>query len=233
MSKQVIFVVALCAPLSLGCVAAAASPAPAGAATRQPASSINCSEAYGGAAASCEQISCNATYRPFLGTWSGRFWAYVRRQSTHTKNVYRPYHEVVTYSTADCLRNVKTGDSFILGHQTESYPPFKGLPAKAARNLLISGQRADGTPFLRITMEHHTYEYRLTYKNGAAKLAVWELDMPASKGQPQMTFTTIDGRDFTAQGRTRDVTVTLTVGPLTAPYWQGVIDYGSHSKQAR
>ena len=46
-----------------------------------------------------------------------------------------------------------------------------------------------------------------------------------------MTYTTIGSHEFTAQGQTRDVTVTLTVGPRSRPYWQGVITYGSHTKR--
>lgn len=230
MSTQAISAVTLCAFLSLGGgTATAAGRAAATSVTRHARAIINCREDYGGAAASCAPIPCNARYRSFLGTWSGRFWSYVQRRSTATKSVYRPYREVVTYAAADCLRNVKTGDRFIVGHQTESYPTFGGLAAKTARSLLISGQKADGTPYLRISMRHHSYDYTLRYKDSAARLAVWELDVPASKGQPQMTFTTIDGRDFSAGSRTRTVTITLAVGPPARPYWQGVIDYGSHT----
>jgi hypothetical protein len=49
--------------------------------------------------------------------------------------------------------------------------------------------------------------------------ANWQLHIPASGSSPQMTFTTIDGRDFTEPaGNARDVTVTLSVGPSTAPF---------------
>jgi hypothetical protein len=230
MSQPTIRALALCASLLLGYAAGAAQPLAATAVARQALATVNCSEDSGGAAASCEPVPCNARYRAFLGTWSGEFWSYIRSRSTATKSVYRPYHELVTYAAADCLRDLKTGDSFIVGHQTESFPAFDGLPAKTTRNLLISGQKADGAPYLRIAMRHHTYDYRLRYEDSAAKLAVWELDVPASQGQPRMTFTTIDGRDFGAEGRTRTVTITLALGPPARPYWQGVIDYGAHTR---
>jgi hypothetical protein len=232
MNMQNIGAVALCASLCLaGGNAKAAGPAAAPPESRHaPPGSIDCSADYGGTAATCEPIPCNALYRSFLGTWSGQFWSYVQARSSAARSTYRPYHELVTYSAADCLRNVETGDRFIVGHQTESYPAFDGLPAKTATNLLISGQKADGRAYLRITLGHHAYDYRLRYENRAAKLAVWELDLPAAKGQPQMTFTTIDGRSFSGEGRTRTVTITLAVGPPARPYWQGVIAYGSHTR---
>ena len=231
MSKQVIILTALGVSLLLSRGAAADSSASAAVVPTKAGPTVNCAEDYGGAAASCQQVPCNGLYRSFLGTWSGQFWAYVRNKSTAGKNVYRPYQEAVTYAADDCLRNTRTGDTFIVGHQTERYPPFEGLASKTATNLLITGEKTDGTPFLRVTMEHHTYDYTLRYKDGPAKLSVWELQVPASNGQPQMRFTTIDGRDFTAHGHTRDVTVTMMVGPISKPYWQGVIAYGSHTKE--
>lgn len=223
---------ALCASLSLSGAAAAEMLAGVTIAARAPAARINCSKDYGAGIATCRRIPCNALYRSFLGTWSGEFWAYVRSQSTDQKNVYRPYHEVVSYAPSDCLWNLKTHDSFIVGHQTETYPAFNGLPGKVEKNLLITGRGADGTPFLRVTAGGHTYDYMLRYKNSAAQLTVWELALPANRGQPQMTFTTIDERDLAAPADTRSVTVTLTVGPPAAPYWRGVIAYGSHTRNA-
>lgn len=230
MSKQVIILAALFVSLSVSRGAAAGSSARATATSAQAALSVNCSEEYGGAAASCQRIPCNGLYRSFLGTWSGEFWAYVQSKSTAAKSVYRPYQEAVSYSEDDCLRNTRSGDTFIVGHQMERYPPFEGLASKVATNVLISGEKADGSPFLRVTMQHHTYDYTLRYEDRAARLSVWELKVPASNGQPQMTFTTIDGRDLTARGITRDVTVTMIVGPSSKPYWQGVVAYGSHTK---
>ena len=229
--RQVLVAMVLGASLSLGCTAAAAAPARA-TVTRKAAHGRDCRAVYGARAGSCKQIPCNTRYRSFLGTWSGRFWSYVRSRSTDTKSVYRPYQEAVVYTAADCLRNIATGDTLIVGHQTDRYPAYEGLPGKVATSLLITGERSDGAPFLRVTMQHRTYDYMLRYENKAAKLAVWELHLSAAKGQPQMTFTIIDGRDFMARrAQTRDVTVTLTVGPRSRPYWQGVIAYGSHTKQ--
>ncbi len=229
--RQVLVAMVLGASLSLGCTAAAAAPARA-TVIRKAAYGRDCRAVYGGRDGSCERIPCNTRYRSFLGTWSGRFWSYVRSRSTDTKSVYRPYHEVVVYTAADCLRNIASGDTLIVGHQTDSYPAYEGLPGKVATSLLITGERSDGAPLLRVMMQHRTYDYMLRYENKAAKLAVWELHLSATKGQPQMTFTIIDGRDFIARGtQTRDVTVTLTVGPRSKSYWQGVIAYGSHTKR--
>jgi hypothetical protein len=232
MKSQSLVTLALCASLSLAGAAATAAPAEVPVATRQAPIRVDCSEDYGGSIAACERIPCSALYRSFLGTWSGEFWAYVRSRSTDKRSVYRPYQEVVSYAATDCLRNLKNHDSFIVGRQTESYPAFSGLPGKVQRNLLITGRRADGKPFLRVTEKGHIYDYRLRYKNAAAQLAVWEMALPAKQGQPQMTFTTIDGRDFAAPSDTRSVTITLAVGPTAAPYWQGVIAYGSHTRSA-
>ena len=193
---------------------------------------IDCSAAYSGQAASCEQVACGQIYGQFLGTWSGQFWSYERKKSTNDKSVYRPYRNTVAYTAGDCLRNTKTGDVFIVGHQTDDYPAFEDLPAKVSKGLLITGKKADGTRFLRTVGEEGAYDYALVYRNPAAKLAVWKLTIPASGNNPAMTFTTIDGSDLTVPaGETRAVTVTMTVGSEDAPLWQGVIAYGSHTRQ--
>ncbi len=177
-------------------------------------------------------VPCGALYQPFLGTWSGRFWAYVRAESTSSKTVYRPYDETVIYTNDGCRRNTQTGDTFVVGNETDRYPAFGRLPAKTSHGLLITGRRADGTPFLRTADDQGTHDYSLVYRNEAAKLAIWQLRIPASAQSPEMDFTTIDAQDFKAAGGdTRDVTVTLTVGTPSSPYWQGVIAYGSHSKR--
>ncbi|HEY3858485.1 MAG TPA: hypothetical protein VGM47_02605 [Gammaproteobacteria bacterium] len=47
-----------------------------------------------------------------------------------------------------------------------------------------------------------------------------------------MSFTMVDGKGFTtSSGETRDVTVTMTVGPDDSHMFQSVIAYGSHTKQ--
>ena len=69
------------------------------------------------------------------------------------------------------------------------------------------------------------------YRNTAAKLVIWKLDIPSAGGKPPSSITTIDGRDYSAStGDTRAVVVTMTVGPPDAPYWEGVIAHGTHSK---
>lgn len=193
--------------------------------------SVDCSAAYGGQPTTCEQVPCDQRYSTFLGTWSGQFWSYERKKSTDSKSVYRPYRNSVAYSASDCLKDPKTGDIFIMGHQTDDYPVFQDLPAKTTKGLLITGRKADGSPFLRTVGQEGSYDYALVYRNTAAKLAIWKLTVPGSGSNPPMTFTTIDGKDFTVpNGETRDVTVTMAVGPVDAPYWEGVIAYGSHTR---
>lgn len=192
----------------------------------------NCSAAGGGKPASCARVACDAKDKAFLGTWSGKFEAYVRKQSTPGHTVFRPYSESVTYAVGDCLRNTANGDIFIVGHQTDRYPAFGKLPTKVSRSLLITGHHAGGTPFLRTVGDDGTYDYALVYQNQAASLSIWQLHLPASKGNPEMAFTTIDGRDFNTQSKyKRDVTITMQVGPSKAPYWSGVIAYGWHARQ--
>lgn len=192
----------------------------------------NCSAAGGGESASCVRVACGAKYKTFLGTWRGRFEAYVRKQSAPGHTVFRPYAESVTYGADDCLRNTANGDIFIVGHQTDHYPAFGKLSAKISRSLLITGQHASGTPFLRTVGDDGTYDYALVYQNKAASLSIWQLHLPASKGNPEMTFATIDGRDFNTKSKyKRDVTITMQVGPSKAPYWSGVIAYGWHARQ--
>ncbi len=200
------------------------------AATPAPTIAVDCSAVYG-KPASCEQVPCGPIYSTFLGTWSGQFWAYERKKSTQADAVYRPYRNTVAYSEGDCLKNGQNGEVFIVGHQTDDYAAFQDLPAKTDKGLLVTGRKADGTPFLRTIGSEGSYDYSLVYRNPAAKFAVWRLSIPAAGNNPAMTFTTIDGRDFGAAGETRDVTVTLTVGPAETPYWEGVIAHGSHTKR--
>ncbi|MGH7736911.1 MAG: hypothetical protein ACREMP_03430 [Candidatus Tyrphobacter sp.] len=57
------------------------------------------------------------------------------------------------------------------------------------------------------------------------------MHVPGKDGSPEMRFTLVDGKDFSAsQPHTRFVEVTLEVGPATAPYWRGVVAYGHHAK---
>ncbi|HEY1772090.1 MAG TPA: hypothetical protein VGH91_02730 [Gammaproteobacteria bacterium] len=211
------------------CAALAVEPPSAKPAT--DTGSADCSAAYGGAQARCEQVPCGDIYSTFLGTWSGEFQAYERSKSVGGKTVFRPYRNTISYAQSDCLKNTGNGETFIVGHQTDDYPVFEDLPAKTDHGLLITGRKADGTPFLRTVGKQGSYDYALVYRNPAAKLAVWRLSIPASSGNPAMTFTTIDGKDFAvASGETRDVTVTMSVGPADAPMFQSVIAYGSHTK---
>lgn len=196
--------------------------------------SVDCSASYGGKSASCVPIACNAQQLSFIGTWKGDFQSYVRELSKPGKPVYRPYHEAVSYSRSDCLKNIKTGDTFIIGHETSHYPAFRKLPVSVKKDLLVSGQNAEGMPFLRTVRDEGAYNYKLVYRNMAAGLSVWRLSLPASHGQPAMTYTTIDARDLlTPEKHKRNVAVTLTVGSADEPYWQGLVAYGSHTLQEK
>ncbi|HEX5314523.1 MAG TPA: hypothetical protein VFX38_06430, partial [Gammaproteobacteria bacterium] len=213
---------------SLVLIVPAGIPALAAAPTQpSPASAgkpVDCSAAYGGHTASCRLVPCSKRYLSFVGTWRGKFYAYVRSQSTPEKPVFRPYENSVRYGADDCLENSAAGESFIVGHETDRYPAFAGLPAKVETSLLIIGRGAGGKAFLRTVDEHGVNSFSLVYRNDAASLAIWKLVLPASTGNPPMTFTTIDGRNFAAANvHTRDVTITMAVGPASAPYWQGVI----------
>lgn len=191
---------------------------------------VDCSAEYG-QASSCEKIPCGAIYSDFIGTWSGQFYAYERDKSKGGKPVYRPYRNTISYSQDDCLKNATTGDSFIVGHQTDDYPAFEELPARTSNGLLITGKKADGTSFLRTVNKEGRHDFEMVYRNSAAKLVIWKLDIPSADGKPPTSITTIDGRDYSAATKdSRDVIVTMTVGPPDAPYWEGVIAHGTHSK---
>jgi hypothetical protein len=193
---------------------------------------VNCSAAYGGRASTCVPVPCSALYQTFIGTWSGLFHAYVRQLSSPGDSVYRPYHNVITYRAKDCLKNTRTGETFIMGYQTDRYPAFRGLAAKVSKGLLITGREADGTAFLRTVSHGQISDWSLAFRDAALKLVIWKFRVQASADNPSMTYTIIDQRDFiTAIPHTRDVTVVLTVGSGTTSYWSGAIAYGSHSLQ--
>lgn len=227
-SGLVVLAVAIAAALGAGADMAAARPT----GDTVPTVSRNCSADYGGKPATCVSVACDAKFESFLGTWRGKFHAYVRKQSTPGHPVFRPYDESVAYDAADCLRNAANGDVFIVGHETDHYPQFGTLPAKVEHNLLITGRHANGTPYLRTVGSEGTYDYKLAFQDKAANLSIWQLHLPAANGQPPMTFTTVDGRDWNATAaHRRDVTVSMRAGPAATPYWQGVIAYGWHARQ--
>jgi hypothetical protein len=194
---------------------------------------VNCSEAYSGQPAKCIRVPCDSKFHAMLGTWKGPFQAYVQELSKNGQAVFRPYESTTTYSEADCLNNLASKETFIIGRVTDAYPAFDGLASKTERSLLIMGANHDGSPFMR-TVEPNgkMYTFHLQYENEAASLSIWNLTIPGQGQSPEMEFSTIDGRDFNDNhANTRAVTVTLRVGPPKAPFFQGVIAVGSHSLQ--
>jgi hypothetical protein len=197
------------------------------------AQAVDCSEAYGGKPAQCVRVACDAKYQTFLGTWKGPFHAYVKELSKDGKTVFRPYENITVYSAADCLKNSDAGETFIIGHMTDTYPEFSGLAAHTEHSLLITGTSSDGSSFLRIVDEKQRLStYIQEYQNKPALLAVWTLLIPARDSSPEMLYSTLDGRDLTAEGiDRRNVVITLRVGPKGQAYFDGVVGYGFHVRQ--
>jgi hypothetical protein len=197
------------------------------------AQAVDCSDAYGGKTAQCVRVPCDAKYQTFLGKWTGPFHAYVRELSKGGKTVFRPYQNTTEYSAADCLKNTEAGETFIVGHMTDAYPEFSGLPAHTEHSLLITGTASDGKPFLRIVdAKKRLSTYQMEYQNKAASLAVWTLLVPGHDSSPDMLYSTIDGRDLTAEGvDRRSVTITLRVGTKSQAYFDGIVGYGFHVRQ--
>jgi hypothetical protein len=197
------------------------------------AQAVNCSDAYGGKPAQCIRVACDAKYQTFLGTWKGPFHAYVKELSKDGKPVFRPYDNTTVYKAEDCLTNSDTGETFVIGHMSDTYPAFSGLPAHSDHSLLITGSSSDGSPFLRIVDEKKRLsDYKREYFNKPAGLAVWTLLVPAHDPSPEMLYSTIDGRDLTAEGvDRRNVTITLRVGPKGQSYFDDIVGYGFHARQ--
>jgi hypothetical protein len=197
------------------------------------AETVDCSEAYGGKTAQCVRVPCDAKYQTFLGTWKGPFHAYVRELSKDGKPVFRPYENTTSYAAADCMKNPDAGETLIVGHMTDAYSEFSGLAGHTEHSLLITGTLSTGAPFLRIVDEKKRLStYQMEYQNKAASLAIWTLLIPAHESSPDMLYSTIDGRDLTAEGMDRrNVTVTLRVGPKDQAYFDGIVGYGYHVRQ--
>jgi hypothetical protein len=197
------------------------------------AQAVNCADAYGGKPAQCIQVACDAKYQTFLGTWKGPFHAYVKELSKDGKPVFRPYENTTVHAAADCLKNPAAGEMFIIGHMTDVYPEFSGLAAYTEHSLLITGTSSGGSPFLRVVDEKQRLStYRQEYQNKAALLAVWTLLIPGHDSSPEMMYSTVDGRDLTAEGiDRRNVIITLRVGPKDQAYFDGVVGYGFHVRQ--
>jgi hypothetical protein len=193
---------------------------------------IDCSEAYN-TETRCEIVTCPEKYKSFIGTWTGPFESYVQELSSEEKTVFRPYKNTITYSEDDCLMNIENGDTFIIGRKIDTYPPYLNLPNKESTGLLITGRKTDGTPFLRTNdQENGLYDYQLVYQNKAANMSIWQLTIPASADSesPELQFTTIDNQDFLeTSAHKRNVTVTMSIGPVNEPFWSGIIVKGFHS----
>lgn len=199
--------------------------------THADATTVDCSEAYGNPKKSqkCEIVACNEKQKTYLGTWTGPFHAYSQELSSAEKNVYRPYDNQITYSEKDCLKNVESDDTFIIGRKTDTYPAYQNLPAKISKGLLIQGRRG-GYPFLRTIDENGVNEYNLIYTNRTANTTAWSLAIEGTNGNPDMFFTIIDAQDFSELTKhKRNVTVTMIVGPLSKPFWEGVVVAGHHT----
>lgn len=205
------------------------------------ANSVDCSEAYGGKSARCYSIACPSLYDEFIGTWDGPFESYVRELST-SENVYRPFTNTVSYSASDCLQEAESKDSFIIGRRKDVYPTFRELAAKSEEGLLITGRHPDGTPFLRTVDDEGFNEYTRIAKEEGSDLSLWELAVSATSHpcptseqpekvcqQPEMSFHLRDEQD-PAAATTRNVSIVMTVGPESQPYWSGVIVKGHHTK---
>lgn len=197
------------------------------------AQQVDCSAAYGGKPTRCAPVPCGGDYQAFLGIWKGPFEAYSQELSKNGKTIFRPYETTVTYRPSDCLKNPAVGEIFIIGHVTDAYSAFSGLPAHTDRSLLIMGEGAAGARFLRTVDEKKSVSnFHLDYQNKAASLAAWSLSIPANGNAPEMEYSIIDGRDFVASGTNRrNVVITLRVGPKTQPYFDGMIAYGYHTLQ--
>lgn len=178
----------------------------------------------------CVPVACSKKFLAFLGTWEGDFETY-----DQALGGFRPYHNQVTYVAKECLKSARTGDEFIIGRKTDRYPTFKNLAAKISYGLMITGKRADGTPFLATIDGERRDVYQLVYQNAPAELGVWKLEVPAVDNQPAMTFTVIDGRDEMMFGvNKRNVTITLESGTVGAPgAFSLVIARGSHTLKAK
>lgn len=205
---------------------------------------VDCSDVYG-VATTCRVVSCGRHYSEFLGVWTGPFREYVQSLSTPQKPVFRPYQNRISYVAADCLRNPADGATFIVGRQTDSFPAFESLPAQTKQGLLITGQKADGTAFLRTVGGEGRYDYELVPKDAKTEGAVWKLNVPASRhpcpspenaakmcGNEAMEFRIHDSREQShSAANVRDVVIDMAIGPADHPYWQGVIAQGQHEKQ--
>jgi hypothetical protein len=187
---------------------------------------VDCSQALGaqGERLTCRVIECPEPYLEFLGTWEGPFASYDQDLQD-----YRPFANRITYAATDCLEHPASGDRFIIGRRTDTYPEFRGKTEVVKTGLLITGVRASGEPFLRTVDDDGINSYGLQYKSNIASLSIWSLTVTADDAPP-MTFTTVDGRDWTAPTmHKRNVVVTMAVGDATNPIWQGVVVRGYHA----
>lgn len=189
--------------------------------------SVDCSEAYNGQAATCDQIECPIKFRTFLGTWSGPMESYDR-----VRKNFRPYTNSVTYSDADCLKNVANGETFIIGRKTDVYSAVIDMlgttiiPAETKTGLLITGTNALGLKFLRtVDAENGMINYDHVFTDEASETAIWTYDWPGDASHSPMIFTVIDARDLTDKSaHKRLVTVSLT-----GPGWSTIGSKGYHT----
>lgn len=189
--------------------------------------SVDCSEAYNGQEATCEQIECSEKFKTFLGTWTGPMESYDRE-----RNTFRPYTNTVTYDSTNCLNNSANGETFIIGRKTDVYPAVTDAngavvkPAETKTGLLITGKDAIGRKFLRtIDAENGMINYEHVFTDEASETAIWRYNWAGDATNPPMVFTVIDGRDLTEQtAHKRLVTVSLS-----GPGWSAIGGRGYHT----
>lgn len=213
-----------------------------------------CEKLYGDSA-QCENIKCEKPYSDWIGTWEGPFVSSIELPTTQAEAekvvpfldmlrkyfpnsfggenpksqfpaMFRPYHNKVTYSETNCIRNSQNGDEFIFADQEDSYPEFQLLKAESKKGLLVTGKRSNQEAFLKTwNPDWGLVEYSFVEKDKSRDLAIWKKDFGNG-----MTLTILDGRDLSVkQIHKRNVTLVLTIKAEGFNY-EAPVTMGHHSQ---
>lgn len=176
-------------------------------------------------------VDCPKSYQDFMGTWTGDFQAYDQKTKA-----FRPFRNQIVYD-GNCYENVKTGEQFVVGERTDTYPEYGGLPTKIETSMLITGMTGSAIrkPFLRaIDKENGLIEYQKVFEDKGLEMSIWEFQPKQKENQSPMRFRILDFRNpLNEKKLERLVFVSLRVGNAEAPYFEGVVVKGSHSQEKR
>lgn len=189
---------------------------------------------YPGGPTQFEVVAVPKALEHLIGAWEGPF-----RSHDPQVDEFRPFWSELEYRRDMCVRitgaDQDGGDIILVGPKTYTYPVFRPssgheLPQKIEKGFLIYGMKG-GDPeklFLRtVELDAKTVQYELVYKHEPTGTTVFRNSIPAADGQPPSAVDIVGWNSPTTDDPgTHLLGVSLTIGPMDNPAWQGIVSGG-------